>query len=216
MPKEFSHGQKYPAVLSVLLLISIIAVMAAGSRIHMKPDDNAVRSLDGEWEFYWNRLLSPEDFADGAPDPAHIPVPGSWLILSGERDDLARYGYATYRTVVRLSPEGPSDDKCVIVHCRMQTPEADGKGHTALFEFEDNGPGINPEDLPHLFDRFFRKSEGFIEGSGLGLAILKGIIDQHGGTVGARNKAEGGAVFSFTLPASTDAWPSRIEFRRQA
>lgn len=64
-----------------------------------------------------------------------------------------------------------------------------------------NGPGIDPADLPHLFDRFYRKSDGRAEGSGLGLAIVKSIVEQHGGTVGARNKDEGGAVFFFTLPA---------------
>lgn len=85
------------------------------------------------------------------------------------------------------------------VHCRIRSSAKTATGHEAVFEFEDNGDGIDPADIPHIFEQFYRKAEGYVEGSGLGLAIVKGIIEQHGGEVGAHNKKEAGAVFSFTL-----------------
>jgi signal transduction histidine kinase len=63
----------------------------------------------------------------------------------------------------------------------------------------DNGPGIAPEHLPRIFDRFYKADAARATGgSGLGLSIVKTIVDAHGGTISARN--EDGAVFEITLP----------------
>jgi two-component system, OmpR family, sensor histidine kinase MprB len=65
----------------------------------------------------------------------------------------------------------------------------------------DHGPGIPAEDLPHVFDRFYRSVRSrSVSGSGLGLAIVKSIVELHGGTVWAANAADGGAVVGFRLP----------------
>lgn len=65
----------------------------------------------------------------------------------------------------------------------------------------DRGAGVAPEDLPHLFDRFYRRAEGNAGGgAGLGLAIVKRIAELHGGTVGASNREGGGAIFTLALP----------------
>jgi signal transduction histidine kinase len=67
---------------------------------------------------------------------------------------------------------------------------------------QDSGGGIHPEDLPHIFERFYRgeksrsRSTG---GAGLGLAIAQGIVRAHGGDIRAENN--GGARFVITLPA---------------
>jgi len=61
----------------------------------------------------------------------------------------------------------------------------------------DHGPGINAEDQPHLFDRFYRAADARSKpGSGLGLAIVDQIVRAHGGTVTAANAPDGGAVFT--------------------
>ncbi len=68
----------------------------------------------------------------------------------------------------------------------------------------DTGEGIPPEDLPHVFERFYRgeKSRGrSTGGAGLGLAIAKGIIEAHGGQIGVESRRGQGTRFHFTLPA---------------
>ena len=68
----------------------------------------------------------------------------------------------------------------------------------------DSGPGIAPEHLPHIFERFYKadaaRSATPLSGSGLGLSIVQAIIERHGGTVTASNAPEGGAVFEITIP----------------
>ncbi len=72
----------------------------------------------------------------------------------------------------------------------------------------DTGPGIPPEHLPHIFDRFYkadasRTATGAVSGSGLGLSIVRAIVERHGGTVAASNAPDGGAIFEFLLPGSS-------------
>ncbi len=72
----------------------------------------------------------------------------------------------------------------------------------AVFEISDRGPGLAPESLPYLFDRFYARkavAEGR-KGAGIGLSICKSIVEAHGGRISADNDTAGGAVFRFTLP----------------
>jgi two-component system, OmpR family, sensor histidine kinase MprB len=65
----------------------------------------------------------------------------------------------------------------------------------------DDGPGIDPADLPHIFDRFYRGAAARTRpGTGLGLAIVRQVAEQHGGSVSAAN--DGGAVFTLHLKGS--------------
>ncbi|GLW06019.1 hypothetical protein Misp01_11490 [Microtetraspora sp. NBRC 13810] len=66
----------------------------------------------------------------------------------------------------------------------------------------DHGPGIAAEDLPHVFDRFYRARDArSLPGSGLGLAIVRQIVDSHGGQVTAHPAPGGGTLIRLTLPA---------------
>jgi signal transduction histidine kinase len=76
------------------------------------------------------------------------------------------------------------------------------EGNGASLVVEDDGPGIRPEDLPHLFERFYRAPGAPGGGTGLGLAIAAWIVDRHGGKIEVANRAEGGARFVVSLPAS--------------
>ncbi len=80
-------------------------------------------------------------------------------------------------------------------------------GSIASIEVVDDGPGVRPEDMPHVFDRFWRAPGAPTGGTGLGLAIAKWIVDRHGGRVGIANRTEGGAVFRVELPAAPIAQP---------
>ena len=67
----------------------------------------------------------------------------------------------------------------------------------------DQGSGIAEEDLPHVFDRFYRSTESrSMPGSGLGLSIVKAVADRHGGDVRAGTGPDGGAAFWFQVPGT--------------
>jgi signal transduction histidine kinase len=66
---------------------------------------------------------------------------------------------------------------------------------------EDDGSGIRPDDLPHVFRRFWRAPDAPAGGTGLGLAIADWIATSHGGRIRAGNRPTGGAVFTVGLPA---------------
>ncbi|WP_233166140.1 ATP-binding protein [Archangium sp. Cb G35] len=67
---------------------------------------------------------------------------------------------------------------------------------------KDNGPGIAPEDVPHLFERFWRASGVSERGTGLGLSIVKSIVEAHGGSLWVETWPGVGSTFFFTLPAA--------------
>jgi len=66
---------------------------------------------------------------------------------------------------------------------------------------EDNGPGISADVLPDIFDAFVTTRLD-ARGTGLGLTVAAGIVTQHGGTISANNRAEGGACLEVSLPAA--------------
>lgn len=95
---------------------------------------------------------------------------------------------------IRHTPEGGS----VTISCRA-TLDA------VVVEVADTGTGIDPEDLPHVFDRFWRADKSRTRatgGSGLGLAIVRQLVEGHGGTVTARSTPGEGAVFTVRVPSA--------------
>ncbi|MEU6557121.1 ATP-binding protein [Streptomyces sp. NPDC046915] len=69
-------------------------------------------------------------------------------------------------------------------------------------EVRDRGPGLPPESLPHVFERFYKSEAARTrsEGSGLGTAIALENARLHDGTIEAANRADGGALFTLRLP----------------
>jgi signal transduction histidine kinase len=78
-------------------------------------------------------------------------------------------------------------------------------GNAALLDVEDQGRGVRPEDMPHIFDRFWRASGAPSGGTGLGLAIAKWIVDRHRGSITVSNREGGGAQFRVQLPSTESA-----------
>jgi two-component system sensor histidine kinase MprB len=77
--------------------------------------------------------------------------------------------------------------------------------HGGEVTVRDHGPGIDEEDLPYVFDRFYRTSSARgLPGSGLGLAIVRQVAQAHGGTVVAERAEGGGTLMRFTLNGATE------------
>ena len=79
----------------------------------------------------------------------------------------------------------------------------------AILVVEDEGPGVRPEDLPRVFDRFYRAAGAPGGGTGLGLAIAAWIVERHGGRIAAANHEPHGARFTVQLPLIQRA-PSQV------
>jgi signal transduction histidine kinase len=85
---------------------------------------------------------------------------------------------------------------------------AEPVGQAIRLSVEDSGPGIPPEHLSRVFDRFYkvdvsRTGTALPSGSGLGLSIVRAIVTRLGGTVTVSNQAGGGARFEVTLPVTS-------------
>jgi len=64
----------------------------------------------------------------------------------------------------------------------------------------DTGIGISPDDLPHVFERFWRARDAKAKGVGLGLSIASGIVEAHGGRIWAESQLGVGTTMTFALP----------------
>lgn len=101
---------------------------------------------------------------------------------------------------LRHTPNGGS------IHIGLvHTDEAGHSPSVVTISVRDTGTGIDPEHLPHLFDRFYRADEGRSRdsgGMGLGLAISKQLVEAHGGAIQVESTLGTGTVFTITLPAN--------------
>jgi signal transduction histidine kinase len=78
------------------------------------------------------------------------------------------------------------------------TESRTGGGRSVTVFVQDSGPGIDPSDLPHIFDRFYKSSDS--GGMGLGLSIARYLVEAHGGKIWAESEVGKGTRISFTLP----------------
>lgn len=119
-----------------------------------------------------------------------------------EIDDM-RYGQVARNLLANAVKFTPRGGRIV-----LRLSEEHGAGARRLrLEVIDTGPGIPPDQLESIFERFVQSSSNLPDsgGSGLGLAISREIMRAHGGDISAANNPGGGATFSATLPALADA-----------
>jgi signal transduction histidine kinase len=87
---------------------------------------------------------------------------------------------------------------------RIVVGAADDGDHVVV-RITDEGEGIDPKHLPHIFTKFYRRGTGERHaGTGLGLYICKGIVEAHGGTIWVDRSGPNGTTFAFTLPKETE------------
>jgi heavy metal sensor kinase len=122
---------------------------------------------------------------------------GETLPVRGNEDDLIRLFLNLLDNSIRYSP--PSAQ--IVVRCEQ-------RNNQLAISVIDTGPGIAPEHLPHLFERFFRVNRGRSRaqgGSGLGLAIGQTIVSAHGGKLTVESKLGQGSTFTALLPRARAA-----------
>lgn len=77
------------------------------------------------------------------------------------------------------------------------------KDEQCLIRISDKGNGFPENELPHIFEKFYRLPQSKAGGTGLGLSIAKGFTEAHGGTIQVENQKEGGAQFVISIPTET-------------
>ena len=130
-----------------------------------------------------------------------VAVPPDTLIVLGERDELIR---ALENLVENALKYGAAGKRVDIAVTRGQTRAGTPEARMAV---RDYGPGIAPEHLPRLTERFYRvdvadsRAQG---GTGLGLALVKHVLNRHGGRLTIESTLGAGATFTMHLPLRTD------------
>ena len=127
-----------------------------------------------------------------APDrQVTLDAPAPVVVL-GDTDHLRQAIANLVANAVRHTPAGSP----IEVATRIE-------GDQASVTVRDHGPGLDEATLAHAFDRFWQADAARVgTGSGLGLAIVAGIAEEHGGTVTAANRVDGGAAFTVTVPVA--------------
>jgi two-component system phosphate regulon sensor histidine kinase PhoR len=177
------HTERLNSLLDDLLTLSRLESVNPG--LHCESTDVA-RLIEGVIEDYRGRPAAAHhelDFdADAAlPELLIDPLKIS-QVLGNLLDNALKYTPKGTRIAVTAKRQGAEVEVCV----------------------RDNGPGIPAEDLPHLFERFYRVDKGRSRdkgGTGLGLSIVKQIVQLHGGRVRAESTFGQGTAFYFNLPA---------------
>ena len=121
--------------------------------------------------------------------PLRMEAPEQLPSVLGDRDRLQQVFSNLLGNALKFTP--PGGEVVVAAH---------EEGEHVRFSIRDTGPGIPPEALEHLFDRFWQAQQGDRRGAGLGLSIAKGIVEAHGGQLRVESEVGRGSTFSFTVP----------------
>jgi signal transduction histidine kinase len=129
------------------------------------------------------------------PGGERVAIEAEPVVVDGDDERLRQLVGNLVQNALRHASDA---DAAVRVRVGRRPPDA-------LLQVEDDGPGLPPQALQRVFDRFYRLDRGRSRahgGSGLGLAIVRHVAEEHGGRAWAENRADrSGARFSVTLPA---------------
>ncbi len=110
--------------------------------------------------------------------------------IFGDKDRIVQVLWNLIGNAIKFAPENSE----VVITALAETG-------VVTFSVSDSGPGIEKENLPCVFDRFWQAEKSATKGTGLGLAIAKGIVEAHGGRIWVESTPGVKTTFSFTAPA---------------
>ncbi|HEX9315892.1 MAG TPA: ATP-binding protein, partial [Actinomycetota bacterium] len=189
LPRLMARIESEAARMGVLVEdLLLLTRLDQGRPLEMAPVDLGALAADSVEAA---RTIEPER-------PITLQVEGSVEVM-GDRDRLRQVADNLLANVRTHTPPGAGAS--VIVRLA---------GGRAIIEVADSGPGIDPQDAAHIFERFFRSDPSRARdrgGSGLGLSIVAAITAAHGGSASAANRPGpgGGALFTIDLPALVES-----------
>lgn len=152
--------------------------------------------------------------ADAKRSSFHLKMPDDDVVITADRRRLFRVLINLVHNALKFSPQGGTITVAVQVEAREYTG---GESHSmspfqATIQVADEGPGIAPEDLPHLFEMYGRRKDpGDIRiGRGLGLHFCRLVVAAHQGRIRVENRSSGGAVFFVELPLNQEAYAGHV------
>lgn len=186
-PQAHQAGQMRQQVLSTTRLVNNLLDMARlqSGGFSLRKEWQSLEEIVGAALHMLEPLLSPRQIK--------VELPAPMVLINCDGSLLERVFSNLLENAIKYA--GP--DAMMGIRARVQP------GWLAV-EVWDNGPGIPPEQVQQIFDKFARgNKESAIPGVGLGLAICRAIVEIHGGRIWAENGANGGASFNFRLPLET-------------
>jgi signal transduction histidine kinase len=180
------HAQQDMLALSLLIddLFEMSQMEAGGLRLELLP--NSISDLISDTLERFSALAAKQDITLRG----HVA-----LGTDPMRFDAQRIGRVLYNLVGNALLHTPA--------CGLIELTARREAGELQVEVIDTGEGLHPEDLPHVFEQFYRGEKSRSRatgGAGLGLAIASGIIEAHGGKIGVESEPGKGARFYFTIP----------------
>jgi len=152
--------------------------------------------------------------ADAKRIAFHVEMPDDDVAVTADRRRLLRVLINLVHNAIKFSPQGGKITVAVHTEARdCMGGESPGTSSSqAIIQVADEGPGIAPEDLAHVFEMFCRRKDpGDIRiGRGLGLHFCRLVVAAHRGKIRAENRSSGGAVFSVELPMNQEAYAGHI------
>ena len=192
LPAEARRDQAQAALSELERLTRLFADILDMARI-----DAAAIRIDRQW-------ITPADVVDAAAAHVRHELEGRALRVDADADaeveiDPKLTSAALAHLIENAARYSPADRPIVV--------SAHAEGHGLRVSVQDAGPGLDPGELDHLFERFYRghaaRQSSF--GTGMGLAITRGLLAAAGGRVWAENVPGGGARFTIIVPSATRA-----------
>jgi signal transduction histidine kinase len=162
-------------------LLDVARIQAGGLAVEPVPVD--VKSLLQE------AVESATPLASAAQLAVTCTPPPSPVAVASDRERVLQVFANLIGNAIKFTPKG---GQISLLACR--------ENGEVRFTVADTGPGIPPEHLDHVFDRYWQAKSTAKLGAGLGLSIAKGIVEAHGGRIWVESPPQSGAQFNFTLP----------------